>query len=297
MQRRSAHLGASWSIRNFAVEQTRRLAIGGKRDILQVNPAGNGSEVTPPPRGYDEAGIGGSMARSISMTLGGTPTPLTHMGGRKGGAQTPVLRDARLLPAVGRPADSGGASLFIVHETRRWTRRSIPLRTTSSAPTVRSLRDLLRQGFGFAAFVIPVTLVGWSLRLLLDRPLRSFWLKLGLLPVALILAALGLSVLDYSDASGNVGCGGVLGWGMQRLLAAAGFGSAGPAGIDDRCRWAWVVAFADPRFVLARLARTREWRQPSYLAGRGTFRARDDRRSDIRRQNGAAVVASALRPR
>ena len=87
------------------------------------------------------------------------------------------------------------------------------------------LADLLRQGFGFAAFVIPVTLVGWSLRLLLDRPLRSFWLKLGLLPVALILAALGLSVLDYSDASGNVGCGGVLGWGMQRLLAAAGFGS------------------------------------------------------------------------
>ena len=85
--------------------------------------------------------------------------------------------------------------------------------------------DLLRQGFGFAAFVIPVTLVGWSLRLLLDRPLQSFWLKLGLLPVAVILASLGLSVLDSGESSSSVAYGGVLGWEMQRLLAGAGFGS------------------------------------------------------------------------
>ena len=85
--------------------------------------------------------------------------------------------------------------------------------------------DLLRQGFGFAAFVIPVTLVGWSLRLLLDRPLQSFWLKLGLLPVAVILASLSLSVLDSGESSSSVAYGGVLGWGMQRLLAGAGFGS------------------------------------------------------------------------
>jgi S-DNA-T family DNA segregation ATPase FtsK/SpoIIIE len=85
--------------------------------------------------------------------------------------------------------------------------------------------DLLRQGFGFAAFVIPITLVGWSLRLLLDRPLQSFWLKLGLLPVAVILASLGLSVLDSGESSSSVAYGGVLGWGMQRLLAGAGFGS------------------------------------------------------------------------
>ena len=89
------------------------------------------------------------------------------------------------------------------------------------------LADLLRQSLGFAAFVIPLVLAGWSLRLLLDRPLLSPLLKLGLLPAALLMAALALSVLDHSADSGAlVGYGGALGWEMQRALALAGFGAA-----------------------------------------------------------------------
>jgi DNA segregation ATPase FtsK/SpoIIIE, S-DNA-T family len=86
------------------------------------------------------------------------------------------------------------------------------------------LADLLRQGLGLAAFLIPLVLFGWSLRLLLDRPLQSLWLKLGLLPVALVMAALALSVLDHGTLSGAVSCGGAIGWGLQRLLALAGLG-------------------------------------------------------------------------
>ena len=154
--------------------------------------------------------------------------------------------------------------------------------------------DLLRQGFGFAAFVIPVTLVGWSLRLLLDRPLQSFWLKLGLLPVAVILASLGLSVLDYGEGSGSVAYGGVLGWEMQRLLAGAGFGSlALPASMT-------AAAGLGLLLLLILGLSWRDWhqlgsgasrgaRRVAAFSGRGTIVA-----ATLRRQSGAAVVASAL---
>jgi S-DNA-T family DNA segregation ATPase FtsK/SpoIIIE len=85
------------------------------------------------------------------------------------------------------------------------------------------LADLLRQSFGVAAFVLPIVLLGWSLRLLLDRPLQSFWLKISLLPVAPVLASLALSVLDQGTVAGGAGgYGGALGWAMQRSLRGAG---------------------------------------------------------------------------
>src|ERR1700756_4233423 len=45
------------------------------------------------------------------------------------------------------------------------------------------LADLLRQTLGLAAFLIPIVLLGWCFRLLLNRPLISLWLKVALLPV------------------------------------------------------------------------------------------------------------------
>jgi S-DNA-T family DNA segregation ATPase FtsK/SpoIIIE len=85
--------------------------------------------------------------------------------------------------------------------------------------------DLLRQGLGLAAFVIPLVLFGWSLRLLLNRPLKGLWVKLALLPVALLLAALALSVLDQSRSSTAVDYGGAVGWGLQRAMALLDLGS------------------------------------------------------------------------
>ena len=49
------------------------------------------------------------------------------------------------------------------------------------------LADLLRQSLGFAAFLIPAVLFGWCFRLLLNRPLKSLWLKVALLPLVLAL--------------------------------------------------------------------------------------------------------------
>ena len=88
------------------------------------------------------------------------------------------------------------------------------------------LADILHQSLGLAAFVIPIVLFGWSLRLLLDRPLLSLLRKLGLLPAALVLAALALSVLDQAALCAAPGCGGAIGWELQRFLALAGLGPA-----------------------------------------------------------------------
>src|SRR5437867_4797096 len=58
------------------------------------------------------------------------------------------------------------------------------------------LADLLRQSFGLAAFLIPIVLLCWCLRLLLNRPPKSIGLRGALLPVDLVVGALALSVLD-----------------------------------------------------------------------------------------------------
>src|SRR5437764_12307534 len=42
------------------------------------------------------------------------------------------------------------------------------------------LADLLWQSLGLACFLIPILMLGWSLRLLLHRLLRSTWTRLTL---------------------------------------------------------------------------------------------------------------------
>jgi DNA segregation ATPase FtsK/SpoIIIE, S-DNA-T family len=88
------------------------------------------------------------------------------------------------------------------------------------------LADLLRQSLGLAAYLIPLVLFGWSLRLVLNRPLKRILLKLALLPVALVLAALALSILDRGTPSRAVDCGGALGFALRRLLTSIGLGAA-----------------------------------------------------------------------
>jgi S-DNA-T family DNA segregation ATPase FtsK/SpoIIIE len=81
--------------------------------------------------------------------------------------------------------------------------------------------DLLRQSLGFAAFLLPLVLLGWCFRLLLNRPLVSLRLKVPLLPVILVLGAFALSVLDLDTLSQEPKFGGAVGWGLQRLLMRA----------------------------------------------------------------------------
>jgi len=88
------------------------------------------------------------------------------------------------------------------------------------------LADLLRQSLGFAAFLIPMVLLGWCFRLLLNRPLISLRLKVALLPVVLVLGAFALSVLDLGTLSQEAKFGGAVGWGLQGLLMRASLSAA-----------------------------------------------------------------------
>jgi len=88
------------------------------------------------------------------------------------------------------------------------------------------LADLLRQSLGFSAFLIPMVLLGWCLRLLLNRPLISLWPKVALLPVVLVLGAFALSVLDIGSPSPEAKFGGAVGWGLQTLLMRASLSAA-----------------------------------------------------------------------
>jgi S-DNA-T family DNA segregation ATPase FtsK/SpoIIIE len=129
------------------------------------------------------------------------------------------------------------------------------------------LADLLRQSLGVAAFALPLVLVGWSLRLLLDRPLQSLLLKLVLLPAALVLAALALSVLDQgAAAAGGVSYGGALGWEMQRLLIAA---KLGPLALPISMVAAAVLGLL---LLLVLGLSWRDWRELGSGAGRGAGR-------------------------
>jgi S-DNA-T family DNA segregation ATPase FtsK/SpoIIIE len=87
------------------------------------------------------------------------------------------------------------------------------------------LADLLRQSLGFAAFLIPAVLFGWCFRLLLNRPLKSLWLKVALLPLVLVLGAFSLSVLDLGTLAREAKFGGAIGWSLQGLLVRASVSS------------------------------------------------------------------------
>src|SRR6266404_6295891 len=128
------------------------------------------------------------------------------------------------------------------------------------------LADLLWQSLGLASFLIPVLLLAWSFRLLLNRPIRSTWPRLALLPLILVLGALALSILDLGALSPPAGPGGALGWGLQRLLARSGLDTA-----------ALPISMAAAAFVgLLLLATTglslRDWREIGEGTGRGATR-------------------------
>jgi S-DNA-T family DNA segregation ATPase FtsK/SpoIIIE len=134
-------------------------------------------------------------------------------------------------------------------------------------PNGAILADLLRQTFGVAAFAIPIVLLGWSLRLMLSRPVRGFGAKLLLLPIVLLLATLALSVLGRGGAIAAAGAGGVAGWGWQRLLAKGG--------LDHAALPLAMAAAAGVGLLLLLIfgLSWRDWRDLGSGAGRGTLAA------------------------
>jgi S-DNA-T family DNA segregation ATPase FtsK/SpoIIIE len=86
------------------------------------------------------------------------------------------------------------------------------------------LADLLVQGIGLGAFLIPVVILGWAFRLLLQRPLRRMPRRAGFLVLALLLAAFACSVLRVAPMPVPAGAGGVVGLVLLRAVQAVGLG-------------------------------------------------------------------------
>ena len=64
------------------------------------------------------------------------------------------------------------------------------------------LADVLIQSVGVASILMPTVVAIWSLRLLLQLPIRRVWLRLTLLPCLMVAAALSLGILP--DTLGGV---------------------------------------------------------------------------------------------
>jgi DNA segregation ATPase FtsK/SpoIIIE, S-DNA-T family len=128
------------------------------------------------------------------------------------------------------------------------------------------LADLLWQGIGLASFLIPIVLLGWSFRLLLNRPLRSICYRLALPPLILVLGAFALSVLNLGALSPPAGPGGAIGWGLQRFLSRAGLGAAALPISMGAAALVGLLLLATMGFSL------RDWREIGAGAGRGATR-------------------------
>jgi len=126
--------------------------------------------------------------------------------------------------------------------------------------------DVLWQSFGLASFLIPALLAAWSLRLLLNRPLRRTWLRLAPLPLILVLGALALSVLDPGAPSPPAGPGGVIGWGLQRVLIHSGLATTALPISMGAAALMWLLLLTSMGFSL------RDWREIGQGAGWGAIR-------------------------
>jgi DNA segregation ATPase FtsK/SpoIIIE, S-DNA-T family len=66
------------------------------------------------------------------------------------------------------------------------------------------LADVLIQSVGGASVLVPAVVAIWSLRLLLQLPIRRVWVRLTLLPCLMVAGALSLGILP-GDAGGVIG--------------------------------------------------------------------------------------------
>ncbi|HVC50829.1 MAG TPA: DNA translocase FtsK 4TM domain-containing protein [Stellaceae bacterium] len=126
--------------------------------------------------------------------------------------------------------------------------------------------DVLVQSLGLAAYLIPVVLLGWAFRLLLQRPPRRFGRRLVLLAPALILGALACSILHVTSLPLPAGAGGAIGGALFHTLGWAGYASA-------ELPVAMVAAALVAALLLSVMGLSPgDWRELGNGAGRGAVR-------------------------
>jgi len=86
------------------------------------------------------------------------------------------------------------------------------------------IADVLVQGIGLAAYLVPIVLLGWAFRLLLGQPIHRPLRGVGWLLLALVLGAFSCSIL-HPGLSLPAGAGGAVGWVLLGLAQRAGLGT------------------------------------------------------------------------
>ncbi|HTW52265.1 MAG TPA: DNA translocase FtsK 4TM domain-containing protein [Stellaceae bacterium] len=84
------------------------------------------------------------------------------------------------------------------------------------------LADILVQSLGLAAFLLPLIVLGWAFRLLLQRPLQRMPRRLLLVAPALLLGAFACAALPVHPIPLPAGAGGAVGWGLRHVAQAFG---------------------------------------------------------------------------
>ncbi len=109
--------------------------------------------------------------------------------------------------------------------------RDPSLNTAADTPAINFLgrdgsfvADLLVQSLGLAAFLIPVVMLGWAFRLLLQRPIGGMGRRMLCLLPALLLGALACAILPSAPIPTPAGVGGLAGWELLRLVHAIHLG-------------------------------------------------------------------------
>jgi S-DNA-T family DNA segregation ATPase FtsK/SpoIIIE len=126
--------------------------------------------------------------------------------------------------------------------------------------------DALVQAVGLAAYLIPVVLLGWAFRLLLQRPLRALLQRVGMLVLALFFGATACSILEVKTVPLPAGAGGAVGWAATHLLVQMGLGTA-------QLPVAMVAAALVALLLLSVTGLSpRDWRDLMRGAGRGASR-------------------------
>ena len=79
-------------------------------------------------------------------------------------------------------------------------------------PIGANIADLLMQYFGVCAYLLPAILGVWSLKLLINQPVKQVWLRLIALPLALMTGAAALGIVPAQGRFGlHTGLGGAIG--------------------------------------------------------------------------------------
>ncbi len=126
--------------------------------------------------------------------------------------------------------------------------------------------DALVQAVGLAAYLIPVVLLGWAFRLLLQRPLRAVPQRVGMLVLALLFGATACSILEVKAVPLPAGAGGAVGWAATHLLVLAGLGGL-------KLPAAMIAAALVALLLLSVTGLSpRDWRDIARGAGRGASR-------------------------